>query len=302
MIFNALSEILFWEDMPVLKRFIEENTRKYYPHDSEGYYREKDRFLSEMIPDRAEFIRRLEVYADRGGPVWVSGKNGHIDEITEENIHKALRVHGKRERAKETAEKVEKMIAAAPKRWAVYTNAALWTDENCILELTVGAGGGTAAIMRQMKEKDLFIGVDIDFKCAKNADSLAEYYGVSGAGIAASLWNLPFENEIFTSVTCRRGLEECREVPTIINEAGRVLKSGGRAVFACSIWEKSQSHPYFEKYGFTYDETVAWLKRLRLHSGIEGLIELAKTAGLKLSDRHDFQNSGTVVVFEKTAI
>lgn len=33
MILNALDEVLFWEDIPLLKTFMEKIVSQYYPHD-----------------------------------------------------------------------------------------------------------------------------------------------------------------------------------------------------------------------------------------------------------------------------
>ena len=41
-----------------------------------------------------------------------------------------------------------------------------------------------------MKPEDLYIGVDIDFLCVKNADAITKYLGINGVGIATSLWNI----------------------------------------------------------------------------------------------------------------
>lgn len=66
------------------------------------------------------------------------------------------------------------------KKWAnyigYYQNRVLLNCPNHILELTAGAGFGTAAIARKMSENDFLTSVDIDFTCAKNADGIGKHY------------------------------------------------------------------------------------------------------------------------------
>ena len=44
MILNALDEVLFWEDIPLLKTFMEKIVSQYYPHDPETYFKEKKEY------------------------------------------------------------------------------------------------------------------------------------------------------------------------------------------------------------------------------------------------------------------
>ncbi len=49
MILEALDEILFWEDIPLLKEFVSERYKQYYPHDFKGYIRKA--ILIRTTPD-----------------------------------------------------------------------------------------------------------------------------------------------------------------------------------------------------------------------------------------------------------
>ncbi len=300
MILNALDEILFWEDIPLLKEFVSERYKQYYPHDFKGYMREKEMFLSKMIPTKEDFIRRMEQYLASGGAVWVAGRSEQIDEMREEDIRKAILIRTTPEHGRKRAETVEKIVEKAPDFWDYYANSALYAEENQILELTIGPGLGTAAIMRKMKAEDSYVGVDIDFVCAKNADALADYYDVKGVGMAASLWQLPFDTELFTAVTCNYGLEECRELPTILREAAQVLKPHGRFVLHCLKREKSLWYSYFQKYGFSPEETMHWLTRLRLYADADNVVEMTKPYGFSLFERYDDEYKGSILVLEKT--
>ena len=299
MILNALDEVLYWDDVTRLCTFVQKNMKKYHPHDPDSYYKEKERFLRESIPDKTDFIRRMQYYQKKGGPVWVSGRNQLSDDITAEDLRKAICISATAENGRSKAAMVERIFERDPDFWNFYSRNIVYAPQNTILELTVGAGVGTTAVMRTMTDDDLYMGVDIDFICAKNADALAKHFGVKGLGIATSLWNMPFDDAMFTTVCSNAGLEECREIPTILKEASRVLVPTGRLVLHCLKPDKAAWYPYFSQYGFSDSETRNWLKKLRLYADIEQIKELAAECGLQCRDIKCDDAKGYIVVFEK---
>ena len=300
MIFNAIDEVLFWEDIDVLKEFDKENWKKFYPHDFEGWRKVSNAFVRSIIPDKAEFIRRLEKYVEFGKPVWISGRNNSIDDIDTDQMLKAISVSSKTTNGEQKATRASQIQEKAQAHWDCYTDNIFHMQSNHILELTVGAGGGTNLVMKRMAENDYYLGVDIDFICAKNADALAKYYNVNGLGISASLWNLPFEDCMFTSVCCCKGLNECREIPTILKEAYRVLKPGGKFVVECiHNIRNTQSYRTFSGYSFSDEEVIYWLKELRMYAGSENTEEILTACGFKFCKRIIDEKFGYILVFEK---
>lgn len=299
MILNALDEVLFWDDIDSLKSITKQLDEKYYPHDYESFHKEYNCFFKSHIPDKAEFIRRMKHYADVGRPVWVSGRNESCDDIDADEMIKAISVSSKLENGESKAVRASKWLGNAPSFWNFYTQNILHLKENRILELTIGAGGGTNAVVKEMTDTDYYMGVDIDFVCAKNADALAKYYNVNGLGITSSLWRLPFVDCMFTSVCSNAGLEECREIPTILEEAYRVLLPQGRIVLHCLNINKMQSYNRFEQYGFSKDEIIYWAKQIRLYASAEGIEELLKRIGFDFIKRIDDENLGSILVYEK---
>ena len=95
MILNALDEVLFWDDIDALKKFTKQNCDKFYPHDFENYHKNQESFFKSVIPNKAEFIRRLESYAKVGQPFWISGRNKLSDDIDENSMIKAISVSSK---------------------------------------------------------------------------------------------------------------------------------------------------------------------------------------------------------------
>ena len=299
MILNALDEVLFWDDIETLITFTKQNSKRFYPHDFENYRKSQDAFFKSVIPDKAEFIRRLQQYAAVGKPIWIAGRNGLSDDIDADTMIKAISVSSKISNGEQKAKRASKWQENNPSFWNFYTDNILQLESNRILEITVGAGGGTNAVMKQMTDRDYYMGVDIDFVCAKNADALAKYYGINGLGIATSLWKLPFDDCMFTSVCSNVGLEECREIPTIVAEAYRVLKPGGKIVLHCVNTRKMQLYERFEHYGFSEDEMIYWSKKVRMYTSAEGVEELLNDAGFNFYRRLVDEKLGSILVFEK---
>ena len=299
MILNSLDEVLFWDDIDALKKFTKQNFDKFYPHDFENYHKNQESFFKSVIPNKAEFIRRLENYAKVGQPFWISGRNKLSDDIDANSMIKAISVSSKIDNGEQKAKQASKWQENNPSFWKFYTNNILHQQDNRILELTIGAGGGTNAVMREMTPHDYYMGVDIDFVCAKNADALAKYYNINGLGIATSLWKLPFADSMFTSVCSNVGLDECWEIPTIVAEAYRVLKPGGKIVLHCVSTRKMQSYERFEQYGFSEEEMIFWSKEIRMYTSPQGVEELLNSAGFKFYGRLVDEKLGSILVFEK---
>ncbi|MCQ2436460.1 MAG: class I SAM-dependent methyltransferase [Clostridia bacterium] len=299
MILNALDEVLFWDDIDTLKSITKHLNEKYYPQDYEGYHKEYDLFFKSVIPDKTEFIRRLEHYAEVGKPIWISGRNDMCDDIDADLMVKAISVRSKIDNGEQMAKRSLSYQDNKPSFWDFYTHNILHQQDNRILELTVGACGGTNAVMRKMTDRDYYMGVDIDFACAKNADALAKYYNVNGLGITGSLWNLPFDDCMFTSVCSNQGLEECREIPTILEEAYRVLQPGGKIVLHCANIDKMQAYERFKQYDFSVDEMIYWAKRIRMYPSTDGVEELLNNVGFKFCNRMFDERLGSILVYEK---
>ena len=298
MICNAIDEVLFWDELDVLKDFYAKSTALFFPHDPKGATKFYLDFIKNQFPTKEDFIVRFERYAEVGGPLWIAGRNQFCDDIDRTKMLKAIK-YSSITNGEERAKRASSIWDRHTEIDEYYSNSILYAAENHILELTIGAGGGTTAVMRSMKANDYYMGVDIDFVCAKNADAIAKYYGVNGLGIASSLWNLPFEDGVFTSICCSNGLGECREVPTILKEAARVLAPGGRMILRLEFPAKAQRRNIFDLYDFTGEERSELLRKVRMYADYEQIEELLCDLGLKKLDILHIEGSGHVIVFEK---
>lgn len=299
MVLNALDEVLFWGEIGLFKGVMTDLIKTYYPTDPNGFYKEKNAFFREHIPDKAAFLERLEYYSSEGAPVWVSGRNGLNDDIDHDTLIKAIDVSATVQNGKSKAGKALKICQVNPEFWDDYGRNILFAQENHVLELTIGAGLGTTAIMKIMSATDYYMGVDIDFICAKNADAIAKYFDVKGLGMATSLWQLPLENNMFTSVCCNAGLEECREIETVLSEGYRVLTHKGRLVLHTLHSDKIAWFSYFMEYGFTPKETLNWLRKVRLFASEKQVVELLTGYGMKCVEIKKHDALGYILVFEK---
>lgn len=299
MILNAIDEILFWQEIEMFKSFMKDLNDKYYPHDHEMFGKLKDNYFNTHVPDKNEFIKRLSYYAENGKPIWAFGRNELSDDIDLNSLIKSITVSSKTKNGESKAQKASKYYDVNSDFWDYYATNILHTQNNIILEMTIGAGMGTNAVMRNMHKSDYYIGVDIDFVCAKNADAIAKYYNVNGLGLATSLWNMPFDDGMFTAVCCNCGLEECREIDAIIHEAARVLSFGGRLVLHCCKIENRLQQNIFDRYEFTQEEKYYWLEKVRLFSSERQLLRIANDCSLSLLKNKTDADCGTVYVFEK---
>jgi len=155
--------------------------------------------------------------------------------------------------------------------------------------MTVGAGVGTNAIVRSMADDMAYVGVDIDFICAKNADAIGRYYNKHALGICASLWHLPFADGIFDVVCSHFGLDECREIDTILDEATRVLKSGGKLVLVSRHNGWLRRHSIFETYGIDEEQALDLMRQARLYADFEQLDALIIERGFIKNDYIPFE-------------
>ena len=299
MVINALTEVLFWSNISKIINNTKKLGEKYFPDNPEMYFSEKDKFIKQEIPTKEEFLHRLEYYEKNGSPKWVGGRNDSCDDLSFNDLKKSITESASLKQGEVLSKRHSLIYSKRPGFWKFYTDNIFIGKENTILELTIGAGLGTSVLMQRMSDKDLYMGVDIDFICAKQADALAKYHKVNGLGIATSLWNLPFDDGIFSVVCSDNGLDECREIPTILKEATRVLKSNGKVVLICRDKENSW-YPEFRKYGFSNEDAEYWLSKVRLYAGAEQIESLASKYGLRLvSKREEKSYYGTILVFEK---
>lgn len=295
MVISELNEVLYWSD---IDRLLEKETA-WWDLPYEEYKEKKAAFYRETIPTKEELLRRFAFYKEHGQPRWISGRHQKIDELTPAFLEEAF-WYASEPNGKERAAKAEEAEASWADHLPFYADCVLSANipDRTILELTVGAGVGPAAILRRMTNADRYIGVDIDFRCAKNADVLGRHYGVNALGLCCSVWELPFDDGMFSVVCSHFGLDECRENPTILKEAVRVLKPDGKLVLTSRVSTFRRHHEMFERYGVDETQALELLKGVRLYADLKALDALAADCGLTKTAYREF-NWKYVVEYRK---
>lgn len=304
MVGNEWDDILYWEDYAPLAQFQRELDLKYdlsNPVEYEKWQAERDSFYRNTIPTKEEFIKRFEQYALLGKPQWVQGHHRLVNEFTEEELLKSFYYASEEHGATCVAVAEKARLGWATRHLPHYSAKVCDTNSKShrIMEMTVGAGVGTNAIGRSMTNDMYYIGVDIDFVCAKNADAIGRIYQKNALGVCASLWHLPFEDNLFDVVCSHFGLDECREIPTILDEATRVLKVGGKLVLVSRHSAWLRRHAIFEKYGIDEKQALNLMQQVRLYADFEQLDALVKERGFIQTDYVPFEN-WYVVEYHKT--
>ena len=249
-----MNEILFWNDIPSYLAFMRELETKLNPNkiveDRRKWADEMASFILREIPTKQDFLDRIAEYERNGKPVSITSRNLSCGNLSLEQLKKADQ--NARFRGKDLADIVEQAIANRAKdHVGFYVEHVLKQPQEDIFEMTIGGGFGTASVVRSMRENDFYTGVDIDFKCVKNADGILKHY--------------PFDDETFSVVCSYMGLDECREVPTILKETARVLKPNGRIVLVCGNTKYRRLKRCFDLYGFTEEEATECCRRIRLY-------------------------------------
>lgn len=304
MVGNEWDDILYWEDYAPFAQFQRELDLKYdlkNPIEYEKRQAERDSFYRSTIPTKEEFIKRFERYALLGKAQWVQGHHRLINEFTEEELMNSFRFASDEHGLSCVALTEKARLGWAALHLPHYSAKVCDTNSSShrIMEMTVGAGVGTNAIVRSMTSDMHYIGVDIDFVCAKNADAIGRIYQKNALGLCASLWHLPFQDNLFDVVCSHFGLDECREIPTILDEATRVLKPGGKLVSVSRHTAWLRRHEIFEKYDIDETQARNLMQQVRLYADFDQLDSLIKERGFVLTDYVPFER-WYVVEYHKT--
>ncbi len=304
MVGNEWDDILYWADYEPFSRFCRELDRRYdirNPAEYDKWCEERDAFYRRTIPTKEEFVRRFQSYALHGKPRWVEGHHKLVNELTAEELMRSYHYASDQNGAERVFAAEKARLGWASQHLPHYTAKVCASTHNGthrIMEMTVGAGVGTNAIVRSMTDDMAYVGVDIDFICAKNADAIGRYYGKNALGMCASLWHLPLEDNLFDVVCSHFGLDECREINTILNEATRVLKPGGKLVLVSRHNGWLRRHSIFETYGIDKEQALDLMRQVRLYADFEQLDTLITERGFVKTDYIPFEK-WYVVEYEK---
>jgi len=259
-------------------------------------------YISALLKDKAGILSAVRGYAQADTAKWIIPKKGSVS-VPREEIERFRR---RRRSRKAAAARVASVRNNGKDGWAVYLPAYVeqvhLSRPSVIVELSTGAGTGTAAVAGK-KAPDCVMGsMDIGFGCHGNTVAIAKYLGLQDTllPVCANFWHMPFAQGSVDVVCSHFGLDESREIGVTIGEVSRVLKRGGRFVNVSRSSAASRSFDLFEPFGFTREEMVEVCKMARLYGDTQGLIDACAECGLALEERHVFptarERTGEVVI------
>ena len=285
MVSNELIDVLFYKNIKEFLQFYREIEEKYYQHDKEEYRNQLNNYYIDKIKTKENFIKLIDDYSINGKTIWQEQKSQNCDNLNQSDIIKALK-----NASLEHGEKLYLQNKKLFEKWEHiehYGNAVNFDDNLFILELSIGGGGGTCAVIDKLLPNNHLISVDIDFCCARNADGIAKYLNLTNrvCGLNANFWYLPFEDSVFDTVCSHWGLDESRELPAVIKETSRVLKKDGRFVVLTRANPYDRHRNLMNMFELTESECNPLLKKARLYSGFDDLVEYSKKHDLYLKER-----------------
>lgn len=303
---RELIEAIFWqypETVAEMKSEMRERRKKYgYKYDPNLLYYE---YIEKTFKDKRGIAEALEQYAASDTSLWKARENSFFaDEVQrEKDFGKYTKWLNGRKRVKS----VRKSLNG--KGWAkhcpYYVSETLKNNPKKILELSTGAGGGTAAICTGKTFDCMVYTMDIDWVCHGNTIGIGKYLKCRDTliPVTANFWHMPFEDSFFDTVCTHYGLDESRENDRTFAETARVLKNRGRFVVTSRKNSFMRQYRVLEKFGFTEDETVELMKKCRMYADTGTMISECEKVGLKLESRKEFKiserHTAVVTVFVK---
>ena len=290
MVSSELIDVLFYNNIEEFLSFYKELNRRYFPNNVVEYSKQFNNYLLEKIESKEKFIQRINDYHHNGKTIWQNQKFQNCDCLNDKDIVRAMNFA-----THENGEKRFISYRQAVEKWAFYldnyANKVNYKDNINILELATGGGLGTSAVINALLPNNRLVSVDIDFEAVKNADGLAQFFNFSNrvCGLNANFWMLPFENEIFECACTHYGLDETREIQAVLKEAARVLKLNGRFIVVARMNPFDRHKDIMNLFDISEVECNQLLKKARLYSGFEDLVQSAFECGLTLVEHELYE-------------
>jgi len=288
MFIMELPDVLMWRETQEYVKAVQEIWKVYgdVQNQPDLTIHMENQYILDKIQTKKEFIRRIEDYAANSSLTWQGQMSSHCAVMFRNDIDIALRSG-----TCESGEAKHYLMESMAQSWAFhiedYAKAVNTCDGQYILELATGAGLGTWAVLKEFPPSSRLLSIDIDFACTRNADGLAQFFNIANrvAGLPANFWFLPFADETFDCACTHYGLDESREMPTILQEVARLLKPGGRFIVFARKNPYDRQQRFMSLFGIDADECNPLLYKARLYSGPDNLIAVAQHYGLAVVDK-----------------
>jgi len=244
-------------------------------------------YISALLKDKEGILSAVRSYTRDNTAKWIIPRKTAAPVSREE-----IKIFRQRNAKKHAAVKLASVRGIGGKIYLPkYIEQVHASKPSVIVELSTGAGTGTAAVADKKAGDCVMFSMDIGFGCHGNTVSIAKYLDLEDTllPVCANFWHMPFADKSADIVCSHFGLDESREINRTIAEVSRVLKSGGRFVNVSRSSAASRSFDLFEPFGFTREEMVEVCKTARLFGDTQGLIDECAKHGLRLAEKHSFQ-------------
>ena len=188
------------------------------------------------------------------------------------------------------------LLAGLPHKEAYSYYGSLISDchPKSILELSTGAGTGTSLAASAIPDDARLFTTDMDFACLGNAVGIANYHRKAVIPVCANFWYLPFRNRSFDLVCTMNGLDESREIQRTLAQVRNVLKPGGYFLVFSRKNAYMRQRGILSEFGFTEAETQELLRKCRMYSSAEHLVELCASNGLEVKSQKEFSSESNL--------
>lgn len=276
---RELIEAILWQYPDTVTQMYAEIKRCGRKCDPNLFYH---KYIEKTLKDKQGIIDALEQYARSDTEQWRVEDN-----TSEKDFRRLSRWLTGRDRVKYVQR------SSRTNHYPHYTSEVLKSNPKTILELSTGAGTGTAAICKSKPSDCNVYTMDIDWVCHGNTVGIGKYLSCRDTliPVTANFWWMPFANGFFDTVCSHYGLDESRENTLTFAETARVLKNSGRFVVTSRKNSFMRQCGVLKKFGFTESETVELMKKCRMYADTETMVEECGKVGLMLENQKEFQIS-----------
>lgn len=281
---RELVEMILWEHPDEIEQIYadEEAWRK----DPNGLYRD---YIRRLVGGKEEIRQAIDRYAAADTGQWLPRKSSRQTIPWKEKRDFLQYATAKNGKHRLTTAQTSPSKAA----YQSYGETVANCGAKSILELSTGAGTGTATAANAMADDACLTTVDIDFSCLGNAVGIAKHLRKTIQPVCANFWFLPFREEAFDLVCTLNGLDESREIQRTLAQTERVLKPGGHFLVFSRKSAFMRQRGVLEGFGFTQQETEDCLKKCRMYASADDLIGRCREHRLALLSSKEFVKDET---------
>ncbi len=275
---RELIEVILWE----------------YPDEIEKIYFEPEwksspvsvyiKYIEKILKNKQGILHAIEKYSNDNTQKWIINSNHSV--VTKAQILKFKKYSKKNIGKMRTDSKIDARGIFTP--YPYFSELVNSNSPRSIVELGMGAGGGTASISLNMDKDCVLFAIDIGFECLGNAFGIKKYQKKNIVPICANFWSLPFIDGSIDSVCTFNGLDESREINKTIFEVQRILKSGGKFTVVSRKNAFMRQSSILAPFGFTENEVVELLRKCRVYTDINNLYEICENNSLKIENYKEF--------------